>query len=88
MSKKNKVKSSILKVKNHNYQSNKARLQSLEEALALHQNGQLDLASAIYRQLIEEDTKNSDALHLLGVIALQTYNYQVAIELINQAIKV
>ena len=60
----------------------------MEEALALHQNGQLDLASAIYRQLIEEDTKNSDALHLLGVIALQTYDYQVAIELINQAIKV
>jgi len=61
---------------------------NLEDALKLHQSGQLDLAAEIYIQLIENDHNNSHALHLLGVIALQMNDFQPAIDLINQAIKI
>ena len=59
---------------------------SLQRAVELHQLGRLDQAEAVYRQLIEIEPRNADALHLLGVIAIQTGHYQGAVEIISQAI--
>jgi predicted O-linked N-acetylglucosamine transferase (SPINDLY family) len=64
------------------------KLPNLENAVALHQKGQLSQAEAIYRQLLGIDPTNADALHLLGVIAHQTGNHQIAVDLINQAIEI
>ena len=61
-------------------------LPNLQSAIALHQQGQLDQAQAIYLQLLKIEPRHADALHLLGVIAYQTGNHQAAVDMIAQAI--
>jgi predicted O-linked N-acetylglucosamine transferase (SPINDLY family) len=61
---------------------------SIQQAIGFHQQGQLVQAEALYRRIIEIEPKNSDAIHLLGVIASQTGHLQSAIELISQAIEI
>jgi predicted O-linked N-acetylglucosamine transferase (SPINDLY family) len=63
-------------------------LLNLHSAMALHQQGQLGQAEAIYRQLLKIDCRNADALHLLGVIAYQTGHHQSAVDMIGQAIEI
>src|ERR1035437_545012 len=57
-----------------------------QEALACHQQGQLDQARALYRQVLKLQPGNYDALHLSGLIAAQSGNYQRAVELFDEAI--
>jgi tetratricopeptide (TPR) repeat protein len=64
------------------------KLPNLENAVALHQKGQLDHAEVIYRQLIGIDPTNADALHLLGVIAQQTGDHASAVDMISHAIQI
>jgi predicted O-linked N-acetylglucosamine transferase (SPINDLY family) len=61
---------------------------SLQRAIELHQLGRLDQAEVVYRQLIKIEPRNADALHLLGVIAIQTGHYQGAVEVISRAIEI
>ena len=61
---------------------------NLLDAISLHQQGKLEHAEVIYRQLLEIDVKNTDALHLLGVISYQNGQHQRAVDLINQAIQI
>ena len=63
-------------------------LPNLENAVALHQKGQLGQAEAIYRQLLGIDPANAEALHLLGVIAHQTGNHKSAVDMISHAIEI
>lgn len=60
--------------------------QRLEQALSLHQSGQLPEALAIYEELINTQPQNPDVLHLMGIATLQTGNPAKAVELINNAI--
>jgi predicted O-linked N-acetylglucosamine transferase (SPINDLY family) len=60
--------------------------QALEMALKLHQSGRLNEAEPIYRQILTREPNNVDALHLLGMIALQVGQHDAAIELIRRAI--
>ncbi len=60
----------------------------LRQAVAFHQQGQLGPAEALYREILQTDPRHFDALHLLGVIALQTGHAQIAHDLIGQAIAV
>jgi tetratricopeptide (TPR) repeat protein len=60
----------------------------LQQALLLHQQGQLSEAATLYRRILEQQPVHADALHLLGVIALQKRNPAEAVELIGSAIKV
>lgn len=60
----------------------------LQEAVALHQQGDLPQARALYEQVLKLQPKNFDALHLLGVIALQSGDAETAVDLITRAIKV
>lgn len=62
--------------------------QALQLALQHHQANHLQEAEQIYRQILEVEPNNSDALHLLGVIAYQVKNYDVAVDLISQAIQI
>ena len=60
----------------------------LQQAVELHQQGRLQPAQALYRQVLELDPRQFDALHLLGVIARQQGDAAQAIALIAQAIAV
>jgi tetratricopeptide (TPR) repeat protein len=59
-----------------------------QEALALHQTGQLASAQSLYEDILKIQSDHSDVLHLLGVIAIQTRNFHRAVELIGKAIDV
>ncbi|MBV7536431.1 tetratricopeptide repeat protein [Duganella sp. sic0402] len=60
----------------------------LQQAVELHQQGRLQPAQALYRQVLELNPQQFDALHLLGVIARQQGDAATAIELISRAIAV
>ena len=56
-------------------------------AVMHHQAGQLAKADACYRHVLKAEPNHADAVHLLGVIALQVGRYDVAVDLIRQAIR-
>ena len=58
------------------------------EGLAHHQRGDAARAEEIYRQVLALHPMHFDALHLLGVIAMQNRNFDRAVELIGMAIAV
>ena len=58
-----------------------------QRALALHQQGQLGPAQALYEEILKTRATHADALHLLGVIGIQTGNFAHAVELIGRAIR-
>ncbi len=56
-------------------------------AVLHHQAGRLAEAERLYRIILAVNCQNSDALHLLGVIALQNRQSDGAVTLIRQAIR-
>jgi len=61
---------------------------AIEAAVEHHRAGRLQQAEASYRQVLAEQPRNFDALHLLGVIALQRGEAERATELIGEALAV
>jgi tetratricopeptide (TPR) repeat protein len=61
---------------------------ALPVALAHHQNGELEQAARLYRDILSSEPDHPDALHLLGVVALQRGQPRKAIELIERAIAI
>src|SRR4051812_10531423 len=61
--------------------------ESIEQALALHQGGQLQQAEQIYRQILQGDPNHVDAMHFLGVLAHQVGRHDVAVQLIGAAVQ-
>jgi Flp pilus assembly protein TadD len=59
---------------------------TLKEALASHQQGRFREADRLYGEVLEHQPNNADALHLSGVIAMQTGNPRLAVERIVRAI--
>lgn len=59
--------------------------QAIEIALGHHRAGRLPEAVGIYRQVLEAEPQNAEALHLLGVAAHQRGAHQHAAELIERA---
>jgi protein O-GlcNAc transferase len=60
----------------------------LQDALALHEQGKIAEAAAVYRQILEREPQNAEALHLLGVAELQSGNAAQSIALIARAIAI
>ncbi len=58
----------------------------LTQALANHQAGRFSEAEDGYRRVLTTDPKQPDALHLLGVLCLQTGRTEQAVDLIERAI--
>jgi tetratricopeptide (TPR) repeat protein len=58
------------------------------QGLAFHQIGRLEEAAAMYEQAIKGHPFHYDALHLLGVTALQSNHPKRAAELIGKAIEI
>jgi predicted O-linked N-acetylglucosamine transferase (SPINDLY family) len=63
---------------------------TIPELLALglqyHQAGDFGSAEQVYRQILEVEPNSVDAIHLLGVIALQTGKYEDAAKQIERAV--
>jgi len=62
-------------------------LDKLHSGIQHQQDGQLHAAEELYRQILDESPDHPDALHLLGVLAYQIADYDVAEELISHAIR-
>ena len=60
----------------------------LNQAVALHQAGKLPKAEQLYQQVLADNPRNSDALHLLGVIAYQVGKHEISVNLITNAIEI
>lgn len=60
--------------------------EALATALQHHQAGRLDLAEPLYRQLLQADPDNGDALHLLGVLYAQRGDYALAVQYLRRAV--
>ena len=58
----------------------------LTTALALHQAGQLHAAAQAYRQILQREPDNPDALQLLGALRHQQGDHATAAELIGKAV--
>jgi tetratricopeptide (TPR) repeat protein len=56
-------------------------------ALEHHQSGRLDAAAEIYQDILAVAPRHADARHLLGLVAFQAGNYEVAIGHIQRAIQ-
>jgi tetratricopeptide (TPR) repeat protein len=60
---------------------------SFRRAVALHQRGQFADADRLYREILRQRPNHFDALHLLGVIALQTGRTERGVQLIGKAVR-
>ena len=62
--------------------------QALQRATQLHAAGKLRDAEALYRQVLQREPLNPDALHHLGLIALQAGQPEPGIELMRRSIAI
>jgi protein O-GlcNAc transferase len=62
--------------------------EKIREAIKLHNSGDLERAGWIYRSILSVDPSNSDALHLLGLMARQMGKDEEAERLISEAIRI
>jgi tetratricopeptide (TPR) repeat protein len=60
--------------------------ETMQRAAALHNEGDLESAEALYRKVLEADPENPDALHLLGFLANQLGFWEEGAQLIEAAI--
>ena len=60
----------------------------LARGLAFHERGELSSAEKIYRELIAQDAANAVALHLLGVLLIQTQRAEGGVALIDRALAI
>jgi Flp pilus assembly protein TadD len=60
----------------------------LEFAVSEHRNGNLFEAEQAYRTIIKSCPEHAEAFHLLGIIAYQRGYLEIAIDLIDKAIKI
>src|SRR4051794_32828923 len=65
-----------------------AATEKLVEGFAHHQAGRLDAAEYAYREVLQFDPSNGDALHLLGLVKNQRGEHEAAVEFIRLAIAV
>jgi tetratricopeptide (TPR) repeat protein len=59
---------------------------AFQQALALHRQSRLDEARVLYEQVLQLQPQHSPAWHLLGILALQSNQPELARELIEKAI--
>ena len=60
----------------------------LEQALALHEQGQLQRAEVLYREILSTQPRHFDALHFLGIATGQQGQAQAAVDLFDRALAI
>jgi len=68
--------------------SHQSIAQLLQQGQAYHQQGQPGRAAAYYREVIDRQPRNFDALHLLGMLTLQSGDAAAAAVLLKRAAKI
>jgi len=63
-------------------------MQKLRQAIALHQQGQLGQAEALYRDVLDVAPDSSDALHFLGVLESQRGREDIGLPMIERAVAI
>ena len=63
-----------------------AAMGEIEQGVALHRQGDIAAAEAVYRRILDTEPDNPEALHLLGVIALQQGDAARAEQFIAKAV--
>lgn len=58
---------------------------ALQQAVVAHKSGDLAQAANLYREILQRDPRNANALHLLGVVAQQQGDLKLAISLHEKA---
>ena len=58
----------------------------LSQAFQYHQAGELQKAEECYRRLLQQNPRNVDAWHMLGLVVLQTSRLDLAGECIGKAV--
>jgi predicted TPR repeat methyltransferase/Flp pilus assembly protein TadD len=61
---------------------------NLQRALALHQDNKLDEAKKIYQVLLTQTPRNASVLHLLGILAAQQNDLNLAYQYLTQALAI
>jgi tetratricopeptide (TPR) repeat protein len=62
--------------------------QALQSAMMHHQNGNLPQAETLYKQILQANPNQPDALHLLGLIGKQRGDTETAVKLMNKALAI
>ena len=60
----------------------------IEQALAFCQQGQFVQAKEVCREIVRSRPNNPDALHILGLVALETQDFTGAVELLSRVVKI
>jgi len=60
----------------------------LRQGHALQQQGKLAEAGAIYREVLDNDPRNAPALHLMGVVTIQSGQIEPGLDLIRQSLAI
>ena len=60
--------------------------EQLNRGFNFHKKGNFPQAEEAYRKVLTDDTKNIPALHLLGVVMIQTKRLKGGLELIDKAL--
>jgi tetratricopeptide (TPR) repeat protein len=60
----------------------------VQRGMAFHHEGRLDEARSLYRQALDREPLHFDAWHWLGVIAFQTNQPKLAVEILGKALVV
>ncbi|MGH8699858.1 MAG: tetratricopeptide repeat protein, partial [Burkholderiales bacterium] len=58
----------------------------LERAMARHQTGDLEMATRLYRQILQREPRHFEALHQLGVVRAQAGDAATAVQHLTAAI--
>ncbi|MCP4022881.1 MAG: tetratricopeptide repeat protein [Desulfobacteraceae bacterium] len=61
---------------------------TIQLALQYHQSGDIANAELLYKKILIQDPDNADANHLLGTIAFQAGNNDIALQLIQKAVTI
>ena len=61
---------------------------SLQTALQKHQEGNLDEAESVYREILQREPGNADVLHFLGILLFQKKDYNAALDSIRKSIQI
>lgn len=59
-----------------------------ERALSLHRAGNLEKARQLYTQIVESWPNHADALHMLGMVAIQSGYTETGMELIGRSLQI
>ncbi|MCX7068386.1 MAG: tetratricopeptide repeat protein [Methylococcales bacterium] len=70
------------------WQSLPANADKFQQALSLHQQGQLEQAEVLYQEILHTEPQHVDVLHFLGVLKNQKGQPQRAVELIQQSLTI